>query len=211
MHPLPRPAASRPKATIRRRTTRGAALLGAAALALSGCAGEETSEGEGDGALASATVSDGDDNDLGTVDIEETEGGLQISADLSNLDPGYYGFHVHEIGECEPDSAAPDDPSDTGDFMSAGAHIGADDSKHPEHAGDLPPLLVTEDGTAQLEVTTDRLSEEDLTDEDGSAMMIHSDPDNFANIPERYSSQGPDSDTTGTGDAGDRLGCGVLE
>ena len=199
--------------TARHRRPRTVALLGAMALTLSACGDGDAPEAEktDDDALASATVSDAEGAELGPVDVEETDGGLQISADLSDLEPGYYGFHVHEVGECETDSAAPDDSSDTGDFKSAGGHVGADDSKHPEHAGDLPPLLVTEDGTAELEVTTDRLTEEDLTDEDGAAVMIHSDPDNFANVPERYASDGPDSDTTDTGDAGDRLACGTLE
>lgn len=209
MHPL-LPTAPR---AARHRTTRTVALLGAMGLALSACGDGDAPKAEetDHDALASATISDVEGAELGTVDVEETDGGLQLSADLSDLEPGYYGFHVHEIGECETDSAAPDDSSDTGDFKSAGGHIGADDSKHPEHAGDLPPLLVTEDGTAELEVTTDRLTEEHLTDGDGAAVMIHSDPDNFANVPERYASDGPDSDTTGTGDAGDRLACGTLE
>lgn len=201
--------ASRPTST---RAASTAALVGAAALALTACTdGESSSEGGDEDAVASATISDPEGTDLGTVDVEGTDGGVQISADLSDLDPGFYGFHVHEIGECEPDSAAPEDPSDTGDFMSAGSHIGAGDEDHPDHPGDLPPLLVTEEGTAELEVTTDRLTEEDLTDQDGAAVMIHSEPDNFANIPDRYSSEGPDSQTSMTGDAGDRIGCGPLE
>lgn len=187
------------------------ALVGAAALALAACSDGDSSDGGEEDAVASATISDPEGQDLGTVDVEETDGGVQISADLSDLDPGFYGFHVHEVGECDPDSAAPDDPSDTGDFMSAGSHISAGGDAHPDHAGDLPPLLVTEDGTAQLEVTTDRLTEENLTDDDGAAVMVHSDPDNFGNIPERYSAEGPDSETTGTGDAGDRIACGPLE
>ncbi len=202
--------ASRATAT-RSRAVSTTALVGAAALALAACTDGDSADGGEDDAVVSAAISDPEGQDLGTVDVEETEGGVQISADLSNLDPGFYGFHVHEIGECEPNSAAPDDPSDTGDFMSAGSHISGGDDAHPDHPGDLPPLLVTEDGTAQLEVTTDRLTEADLTDDDGAAVMVHSDPDNFANIPERYSSEGPDSETTATGDAGDRIGCGALE
>lgn len=209
MHSSTRPA-SRPAIT-RARTVSTAALVGAASLALAACTDGTPSEGGEEDSVASASISDPEGNDLGTVDVEETDDGVRISADLSDLDPGFYGFHVHEIGECEPDSAAPDDPSDTGDFMSAGSHIGADDDEHPDHAGDLPPLLVTEDGSAQLEVTTDRLTEDDLTGDDGAAVMIHSDPDNFANIPDRYSSEGPDSETAGTGDAGDRIACGPLE
>ncbi|MFB9071453.1 superoxide dismutase family protein [Citricoccus parietis] len=127
------------------------------------------------------------------------------------MDPGFYGLHVHGIGECEPDSAAPDDPEDTGAFKSAGGHLGSQEADHPDHAGDLPTLLVQESGDAHLTFRTDRISLDDFEDEDGAAMMVHSAPDNFANIPERYAPDGPDEDTTGAGDAGDRLACGVIE
>ena len=50
-----------------------------------------------------------------------------------------------------------------------------------------------------------------LLDVDGSAIIVHSDADNFAHIPERYAEDGPDEDTLKTGDAGDRTACGVVE
>lgn len=158
----------------------------------------------------SANVSDAEGTEFGTVNITEGDGALEFSAEFSGMEPGFYGFHIHGIGECEPDSAAPDDLEDTGDFMSAGGHLGADEADHPDHAGDLPQLLVQESGSAQLSFTTDRLTLADLEDEDGAAMMIHSGPDNYANVPERYAPEGPDADTTGAGDAGSRLACGVI-
>jgi superoxide dismutase, Cu-Zn family len=79
---------------------------------------------------------------------------------------------------------------------------------HGAHAGDLPSLLVTEDGEATLATATDRFSIADLRDADGSAVMVHSGADNFANIPARYG--GPDQETLSTGDAGSRLACGVV-
>ncbi|GAA1487817.1 superoxide dismutase family protein [Brachybacterium sacelli] len=192
-------------------------MVAAGALALSGCGSDQTQDepapaGEGDGtALATAQVQDGDGNEVGTAEFTEAEDGLRISVNLSDLEPGHHGLHVHEAGLCEPDSAAPDDPSETGDFLSAGGHIGAGEVEHPDHPGDLPSLLVNEDGTATMTFVTDRLSEEDLLDDDGAALMVHSGPDNFANIPERYAPDGPDDDTTGAGDAGDRAACGAIE
>ena len=200
-----------------------------AALTFAGCtegpdgqneAAETSAEDQGDDssdiepALATAELTDPDGESLGQIEFLETEGGVEIVAATENMEPGFYGFHIHEIGECEPDSAAPDDPEDTGDFMSAGSHIvGDEDADHPDHAGDLPVLLVNEDGTAQQSVVTDRLDESLLLDDDGSAVMIHADADNFGNVPERYLGDGstPDDDTLGTGDAGDRLACGVVE
>lgn len=82
---------------------------------------------------------------------------------------------------------------------------------HPEHAGTLPNLLVNEDRTGVLSVVTDRLDEDLLLDEDGSAVIVHAQADNAANIPERYAPQGPDYETLTTGDSGARVACGVLE
>jgi superoxide dismutase, Cu-Zn family len=59
-----------------------------------------------------------------------------------------------------------------------------------------------------LATATDRFSIADLRDADGSAVMVHSGADNFANIPARYG--GPDQETLSTGDAGSRLACGVV-
>lgn len=68
-----------------------------------------------------------------------------------------------------------------------------------------------ESGRAAMSFETDRLTAENLRDDNGSALMIHSGPDNYANIPERYAPEGPDEDTRSTGDAGSRLACGVIE
>lgn len=203
------------------RARRGAVLaVAAGTLAISGCGPDQTpppddQEGaapqEGGGTpVASAAVQDGDGTEVGTAEFTRIESGLEISVNLGELEPGHHGLHVHEMGLCEPDSAAPDDPSSTGDFLSAGGHI-AGDSEHPQHPGDLPSLLVTENGTAQMTFVTDRLTEDELLDDDGAALMVHSGADNFANVPERYAPDGPDQDTTDTGDAGDRAACGVIE
>ena len=171
---------------------------------------ESPTDAAGSTETLSADVSDAEGTSLGTVTISEGDGNLEFDAEFSGMEPGFYGFHIHQIGECEPDSAAPDDPEDTGDFMSAGSHLGSDEAEHPDHAGDLPQLLVQESGDAWMAFATDRLSLDDLQDDDGAAMMIHTDPDNYGNVPERYAPEGPDEDTTSTGDAGDRLACGVI-
>lgn len=161
--------------------------------------------------LAKANLADVDGKALGEVTFTQDDGSLQVSVSVEGMKPGFYGLHVHGIGKCQADSAAPDDPSDTGAFKSSGGHIPGDGAKHPNHAGDLPSLLVRTDGTATMSIATDRLKESLLLDTDGAAVVIHAKPDNFANIPERYAPKGPDEDTTGAGDAGERLACGVVE
>ncbi|MFE6646258.1 superoxide dismutase family protein [Nocardioides sp. NPDC057772] len=191
-----------------RRAT-AAALAACGLLTLAAC-GEAADPDPDDRNEVSAKLADPDGKRVGTVEIEEDDGATQVSVRVSGLPAGYHGFHVHTTGKCEADSAAPDDPSKTGDFLSAGGHLNPDDSAHGEHLGDLPALLVNEDGTASLEFTGP-FTLDDLRDTDGSAVMIHAGPDNYANIPERYAPEGPDEDTTKTGDAGDRIACAVIE
>jgi Cu-Zn family superoxide dismutase len=171
--------------------------------------GTESAEATTEG--LTATLVDPEGTEVGTVRITEVEGGTQVSVRVTGLPPGFHGFHVHAIGVCEPDSANPADPSMTGDFLSAGGHIGAGESDHGEHPGDLPSLYVAESGAGSLTAVTDALTLDDLTDEDGSAVMVHSGRDNFANIPERYAPGGPDEMTRNTGDAGARIACGPVE
>ena len=62
-------------------------------------------------------------------------------------------------------------------------HLKPADQIHGAHAGDMSSLLVKGNGTATLRLTTDRFTLADLRDADGSAVMVHAGPDNFANIP----------------------------
>jgi Cu-Zn family superoxide dismutase len=67
---------------------------------------------------------------------------------------------------------------------------------------------VSADGRAAAAFDSDRFTVAELLDEDGSALIIHSGPDNLANIPERYG--GPDEETLASGDSGSRIACGVI-
>ena len=205
-------------------------VLSACALTvvLGGCASTDVaqsgSSGEGVAAADSASASadagageltarlvDPDGAEVGVATITEVEGGTQVDVRVTGLPPGFHGFHVHAVGLCDPDSPSPTDPSMTGDFLSAGGHIGAGEADHGQHAGDLPALYVTDAGTGTLTAVTDALTLDQLTDEDGSAVMVHADRDDYAHIPERYAPGGPDEMTRNTGDAGGRIACGPLE
>lgn len=153
-------------------------------------------------------LSDADGEDVGTVTLVPEDGNVRVEAELQGLEPGFHGFHVHDVGRCEPE--APE-----GAFTTAGGHLAGGGDAHGQHAGDLPSLYVTEDGTASLSALLDGFTVEELMADDGAAVMVHGDPDNFAHVPDRYTSSeaeqpGPDEATTKTGDAGSRVACGVV-
>lgn len=116
----------------------------------------------------------------------------------------FHGFHVHTTGVCNPaPSGATNVP-----FGSAGGHWNPTGADHGDHKGDLPSVLITADGETYAEFETDRFDVAALLSGDGSAVVLHVLPDNFANIPAVY---GPaNAATLGTGDAGGRHACGVV-
>ncbi|MGH3060732.1 MAG: superoxide dismutase family protein [Gaiellaceae bacterium] len=141
--------------------------------------------------------------ETGVVKLTKQGENVIVRAEVEGLTPGFHGFHVHSVGECVPP------------FTSAGGHHNPAGTGHGSHAGDMPSLLVLDDGTAQLQFATDNFTIAELFDADGTAIVVHALPDNFANIPTRYQSTtegtfGPDSATLGTGDAGSRAACGVV-
>ena len=151
------------------------------------------------GRVASATLMDATGQRVGRVWMREDrrDDVVYLEARVRDLPAGFHGFHIHTTGRCDAPT-----------FTTAGGHFNPTGATHGAHAGDLPSLLVTGDGEAFLATATDRFSIADLRDADGSAVMVHSGPDNFANIPARYG--GPDQETLNTGDAGSRLACGVV-
>lgn len=180
---------------------------------------DETSEGDSSGPSRTvrATLNNAEGASVGTVTISESADHLEIhatvDADPEVLSPGFKGMHIHEIGECEPESQAPDGEN-TGDFLSAGGHLQLEGATHSGTgmSGDLTSLYVLEDGSGEVVTLTDRVTIDDLLIGDGTSIMIHEGPDNFGNIPDRYTDgAGPDEQTRNTGDAGSRVACGVIE
>ena len=78
------------------------------------------------------------------------------------------------------------------DFSGTGSHYNPAEQAHPEHAGDLPPLLWC-NGTAYLFVMTDRFSVKEII---GRTVVIHNAPDDFHSQP--------------AGNAGKKIACGVI-
>jgi Cu-Zn family superoxide dismutase len=176
--------------------TASAAAVAASCLAVVGFA-----EGSNHPRALSVTLYDASHKIVGKVRMTAPSGAgpVDVRARVRGLKPGFHGFHVHAVGACEAPT-----------FKSAMGHLKKAGEVHGGHDGDLPSLLVKRNGTATLRLTTDRFTLDDLRDADGSAVMIHAGPDNYANIPPRYAPNGPDQETLDTGDSGDRVACGRI-
>lgn len=131
---------------------------------------------------------------LGELTFTQTGTGVRITGTLVGLSPGAHGFHLHQVGRCEP-----------AEFTSAGGHLNPAGRRHGlespsgPHAGDMPNIMSDASGRAVVDVTTDRVTLDpggSLFDVDGTAIVVHAAPD--------------DQRTDPAGSAGARVGCGVI-
>jgi Cu-Zn family superoxide dismutase len=161
---------------------------------------------------ARATVRSATGANLGVVSIQRLRNGhLVIGGQITGLTPGFHGFHIHAVGTCDPTTTDP--TGAPAPFLSAGGHLNPGGVTHGDHAGDLPVLYVSANGTARSLTETDGVTLAQILDADGGAFIIHALADNLANIPTRYSAAGvpgPDAATLATGDSGGRVACGVI-
>ena len=162
-------------------------LAAVALLAVAACGGDDSPEAVG--ATARATLAAPDGQVMGEATLTQTPTGVLISAEVTGLSAGAHGFHIHGIGACSPDSH----------FAPGGKPHGFLHEDGP-HAGDLPNIHVGEDGTGRADyfttaVTLDAGPEHSLFDDDGSALIVHDDPDDYLDV----------------ASAGTRIGCGVIE
>jgi Cu-Zn family superoxide dismutase len=92
----------------------------------------------------------------------------------------FYGMHIHEVGNCTPP------------FDQTGGHFNPTNGDHPNHAGDLPPLL-NSDGYAYLMFYTSHLNSEEIINK---SLVIHNMADDFRSQP--------------SGNSGEKMACGVI-
>ena len=121
---------------------------------------------------------------------------MHVNVKVDGLAPGLHGIHIHAIGACAPDLRRGGRP------LQPAAHQHGLDNPTGPHAGDLPNLVVNADGRGRLNATTDRVTLTDgpatLFDADGSAFIIHANPDDQVT-------------DVGNGGSGARIACAVIE
>lgn len=124
----------------------------------------------------------------GLVKFYQTSyGGILVEAEffgLPNIDTpdssDFYAFHIHEFGNCR------------GNFDSAGGHYNPKNRPHPDHAGDMPPLLANQ-GYAWMAFYDKRFTIDEII---GKSVIIHSSTDDFRSQP--------------AGNSGTRIACGEI-
>jgi Cu-Zn family superoxide dismutase len=129
----------------------------------------------------------------GKAVLTETEGGVHVVLTLEGLDAGEHGAHVHEKGDC---SAA--------DGASAGGHFNPQSKDHglpgaeKRHLGDLGNITIGKDGKGSLDITAPgaNLKASDPASFVGRAIIVHAKKDDGGQP---------------TGNAGGRVGCGVIK
>ena len=175
------------------------AIIAVAAISISLLVQGGDREAQADQSGARTVLRNASGQPVGEAKLTQEDGSVLIRVVVHDLAPGFHGFHVHGVAICE----AP--------FTSAGPHFNPSAASHPNHAADMPVLLVNADGTGEARFKTDRFQIADLFDVDGSALIIHANPDNYANIPTARYDPDPDAATLATGDTGARVACGKLE
>ncbi|EGT3573809.1 superoxide dismutase [Cu-Zn] SodC [Citrobacter sp. ANG330] len=170
--------------------------LSLAVLTLLACAGAQAASEKVEMNLV---TSQGVGQSIGEVTIAETEKGLEFTPDLKALPPGEHGFHIHANGSCQPaikDGKASPAESAGGHYdpHKTGKHAGPDGEGH---LGDLPVLVVNDEGKAIIPVTATRLKS--LDDIKDKALMIHVGGDNMSDQPKPL------------GGGGARFACGVIK
>ncbi len=135
---------------------------------------------------------------IGTITISEGPAGLVFTPQLTDLPPGFHGFHVHQNADC---AAGMKDGKMVPGLAAGGHYDPANTAKHEGphgkgHIGDLPLLTVGADGKAVTAVSAPRLK---MADVKGRSLMIHAGGDNYSDLP------------ASLGGGGARVACGVIK
>lgn len=162
--------------------------------------GEETSDsptGFRAGERAVATIEGKSGSSVtGTVTFTQTgENKVNMVLYIDNAPPGVHAVHLHQKGDC----TAPDASSAGGHWNPTNQPHGNRETEGPHHKGDLPNFEVGPDGRGRIEREVEgwTISGTDTTHSIvNRAVVIHAKADDYKTQP--------------SGDAGGRIGCGVI-
>ncbi len=162
--------------------------------------------------VAKATIIDGANEKIGKVTFTVEKSGEvlgKVKVRLPASANEFHGMHLHANADGTGCVAG------TG-FTGVGGHWNIGTGTHGNHTGDLPSLVRQSDGDAEASFVFDKAVVSDLV---GKAVIVHAGPDNFGNVPlgaaaNQYTDNGTaynvSPGTAFTGNAGTRIGCGVL-
>lgn len=145
--------------------------------------------------MATATIGETNESGLtGKAVFTQNGDNIKFVISLANASPGEHAVHIHETGDC----SAPDGKSAGGHWNPTGVAHG----KWGEgefHLGDIGNLTANAQGMGKLELTTNLWEMNTGSDIDfvGKAIIVHADADDFVSQP--------------SGNAGPRIGCGVIK
>jgi len=172
--------------------TRPLVALVVGTLALTGCGTVADLPGQRIGSAA-LTLANG--QPAGSAQIGALGNQVTLAVGLTGIAAGTHGIHLHTVGSC----IGPDFGSAGGHLNPLGRHHGSL-SPDGRHAGDLPNVVIHPGGSGALSADLPGTPEEVrawLFDADGSAIVVHADPDDYKTDP--------------SGNSGARIACGVIK
>ncbi|KAJ1976769.1 Superoxide dismutase [Cu-Zn] [Dimargaris xerosporica] len=148
--------------------------------------------------VLAVAVMRGDSSVSGIVKFIQTaeNGPVRVVGELAGLEPGKHGFHVHQYGD------------NTNGCTSAGSHFNPHKQVHgaPEdevrHVGDLGNIVADANGKASIDIEDSVIQLSGPHSVIGRTIVVHKDEDDLG--------KGGHALSLTTGNAGDRLACGVI-
>ena len=169
---------------------------------------------------ASTVLHGADGTELGRVRFEDRKGSTRVTVDLRAMPKdaaleAFHGFHIHANSDPTNGSDCVADVTKAAStwFVSADGHLNSTSKTHGDHLGDLPSVFVNNDATVSMSFDIDRIPIADLVNR---VVILHARPDNFGNVPvgtadDQYTAaKDALAKTQGTGNAGDRIACGLI-
>ncbi|KAF5306167.1 hypothetical protein FQR65_LT07443 [Abscondita terminalis] len=132
----------------------------------------------------------------GNVKFTQLDDGVLVEGEIAGLKPGNHGFHIHVYGDL------------SNGCTTAGPHFNPYNKVHggplsqDRHVGDLGNIVAGPDGIARIQIKDHLISLFGETCIIGRAVVVHAGEDDLG--------LGGNEESLKTGNAGGRLGCGVI-